>query len=304
MKKFLRPLTLLSLVLVLGGCNRKKTTVETANPEVTRQPSRDEAVSAVEPPAGSPPGAAPAASPSPAANPARPAEPVAPGPNADPPAVPTEDPQLIGLSPADKAKFEAWFKKYNLTSDSATMEQDADGDGYSNREEFLAMTNPRDPKSLPGVLEGAALKGTEEVPVPLILREVKDGKARVEHTESKLEEQLTEGAAPKGTRYKVTGMKHAVKADKHGVYSDVSNVTLLDTDTRETVVLIRDLPARSSKTNAVITGPNGEEKRVHLDETVELPGLPGRQFKVMELRSDQVVVEELGTKRTLSIPKR
>ena len=50
--------------------------------------------------------------------------------------------------------------------------------------------------------------------------------------------------------------------------------------------------------------PRGVEEWLHLDETVEIPGMPGKQFKVIELRADQVLVEELDTKRALSIPKR
>jgi hypothetical protein len=54
----------------------------------------------------------------------------------------------------------------------------------------------------------------------------------------------------------------------------------------------------------VIVGPNGQERKVHKDETIEIPGLPNRQFKVLELRSEQVLVEEVGTGNALSIPKR
>jgi len=211
---------------------------------------------------------------------------------------------LVGLSADDKTKFEAWFKRYNLTSEPEVMDRDEDGDGYSNREEFLADTNPRDAKSMPGVLETASVKTVNEVTVPMILREVKGGKARVQRTDTGGEEELTSGGQPKGLPYKVTGVKHEVKADKHGVFTDVSNVTLENTGTKETVTLIRDLPARSSETHAVVVGPNGGEKKVHLDETVDIPGMPGRQFKVIELRDDQVLVEEIGTKRALSIPKR
>jgi hypothetical protein len=221
--------------------------------------------------------------------------------------VPTADSEnalLATLPPEDKARYEGWFKKYNIAGDPDSMDKDADSDGYSNREEFLADTNPRDPNSLPGVLEGVSVKTLNEVKVPILLREVKGDKARVQRLDNNSEEELTKGSQPKGLPYKVTAMKHEVKADKHGVFTDVSNVTLENSDTKEVVVLIRDLPAKSSETHAVITGPGGAEKKVHLDETVELPGMPGRQFKVLELRGDQVLVEELSTKRALAIPKR
>ena len=275
MKKVVRSFVVLALSLVVASCSKKTPTVVESQPNVTDEGE-----------GGTTAGAA---------GPAAAGKPAGSG---------TENPLLAGLSAEDRTKFDAWFTRYNLTSDPAVMDRDEDGDGYSNREEFLADTNPRDAKSMPGVMEAASVKEVNEVTIPLILREVKGGKARVQRMDAGGEEELVVGSQPKGLPYRVTGVKHEVKADKHGVFTDVSNVTLEKSGTKETVVLIRDLPARSSETHAVIVGPTGQEKRVHLDETVEIPGLPGQQFKVIELRADQVLVEEARTKRALSIPKR
>ncbi len=231
-----------------------------------------------------------------------------PDPAADPAASAVkplaENPLLAALPPEDRAKFEGWFKKYNLTPDPAVMDEDPDGDGFSNREEFLADTNPRDPRSMPGIVEGVSVKSIEEVRIPMILREVKGNTAHIERTDAPGTESLTVGSQPKGLPYKVKSVKHELKTDKHGVLTDVSNAVLENTETKETVILIRDLPARSSETHAVVVGADGTEKKVHLDETVELPGIPAKKWKILELRADQVVVEELATKRTMTIPKR
>jgi hypothetical protein len=287
MKKFVRGFALLSLALFFASCSKKPATV------VEQKPPLEDVTE--------PGGATAPATSNAATEQAAPAIPGAPAPAAT---SGNENPLLVGLSPADRAKYEAWFKRYNLTSDPEIMDQDADADGYSNREEFLAETNPRDPKSLPGVMDTASVRAVNEVTVPMILREVKGGTARVQRTDTNTEEEVVRGAQIKGLPYKVTNVKQEVKADKHGVFTDVSNVTLENVGTKEMVVLIRDLPARSSETHAVVVGPNGEEKKVHLDETVEIPGIPGKQFKVIELRADQVLVEEIGSKRALSIPKR
>jgi len=211
---------------------------------------------------------------------------------------------LPGVSADEAAKYEAWFRKYGLDRKDATLDADSDGDGYSNREEFLAGTNPLDPNSMPGMIDGVSMKELNDIRVPIILREVKDGKARVERIDAPGEEVLHEGSQPNGLPYRVKAIKQEVKADKHGVFTDVSQVTLENPATKEIVLLVRDMPARSSETHAVITGANGEEQKIHVDEVVSLPGLKGRQFKVLELRPDQVVVEEIGTRRPLTIPKR
>ena len=80
-------------------------------------------------------------------------------------------------------------------------------------------------------------------------------------------------------------------------------MTLENTDTRESVVLVRDLPARSSETYAIVTGRDGVEQKIHTDEVIELPGQKGKKFKVLELRPEQVVIEEIGTRNSLTIPK-
>lgn len=210
-----------------------------------------------------------------------------------------------GITDEEARKFEDWCRKYRLDSkDPAMLDLDTDRDGYSNREEYIAGTNPLDPLSMPGVLEGVTLQNVNDVRVPLLLREVKDGKARIERLDRPGTEELQEGATVKGLPYRVASVKHEVKADKHGVFSDVSRVMLENPDTKESVMLVRDLPARSSETHAILRMADGSEQKVHVDEVVELPGHKGKQFKVLELRPDQVVIEETGTHRPLTIPKR
>ncbi len=212
---------------------------------------------------------------------------------------------MAGLSQEENAKFEAWCKRYALDpKDPSMLDADPDRDGFSNREEYIAGTNPLDPNSVPGMLDGVVMKEYNEVRVPVLLREVKDGKARIERLGAPGAEEVQQGATLKGLPYRVTAMKHEVKADKHGVFSDVSQMTLENTDTKESVVLIRDLPARSSETHAVIAGPDGATQKIHAEEVIELPGQKGKKFKVIELRPEQVVIEELGTRQPLTIPKR
>lgn len=222
------------------------------------------------------------------------------------PGAASADDMLAMLPAEDRARYEAWFKKYGLSFNASVLDQDSDGDGYTNREEFLHDTNPRDKNSMPGVMEGVALKALNEVEVPVILREVKEkgGRASVQHLPDGPVEEIAEGSTVRGLPYKVTGVKYSLKTDKHGVLSDVSNVTLENPQTKETVVLIRDLPARSSETHAVLVAPDGTEQKVRVEDIVTLPGQGEKKFKVVDLRPDQVVVEDMDTREMLTIPKR
>ena len=268
MKIFSRVLIALVLPLCLGGCDRNDVT---SSETVPKAPPGTEQLSA---------------------------------PVALPDGVLGNGPQ-VAVSDDETAKFEAWCRKYGLDpKDPAMLEADSDGDGFSNREEYIAGTNPRDPHSMPGMLDGVVMKELKEVRIPVMLREVKDGKARVERLDKPGMEEWEQGTNVAGLPFRVRSVKHEVKADKHGVFSDVSQVTMENTDTKESVVLIRDLPARSSETHAILTGPGGVEQIVHADEVIQLPGQKDKKFKVLELRPDQVVIEEMGTRRPLTIPKR
>jgi hypothetical protein len=61
-------------------------------------------------------------------------------------------------------RFRGVVQKYKLDlNDIKMLDADADGDGASNRDEFLAGTDPTDPNSRPGVHATIRLKEYDEV---------------------------------------------------------------------------------------------------------------------------------------------
>lgn len=210
-----------------------------------------------------------------------------------------------GIADEDNVKFEGWCRRFGLDpKDPAMLDADPDRDGFNNREEYIAGTSPLDPNSVPGMLDGVTMKEMKEIFVPVLLREVKDGKARVERLDTPGMEEWREGTVVTGLPYRVATVKHEVKADKHGVFSDMSRITLENPETKETLTLVRNLPARSSETYAILSGTGAEEQKIHVDEVIEIAGQKDKKFKVLEIRPEQVVVEEMGTRRPLTIPKR
>ena len=95
----------------------------------------------------------------------------------------SSDVALAGL-PADllasDQAYDVWFKKHKLDlADAAMLDADPDGDGASNRDEFMADTNPRDPNSRPGIHRFIRLKEYHEVKIPLMLESVEGESARI-----------------------------------------------------------------------------------------------------------------------------
>ncbi len=290
MKALSRPALLVAATLALVACNKKTTSEEVAHPD-----GASEAPAPVADGGSTGPAAAPANSTG-AATPTVPATPDKPG----------KDPLEGVLSSEEIARYTAWFKKYNIPFDAGALDQDSDGDGYTNRQEFDAGTNPRDPRSVPGVMEGVSVKVVNEVQVPLLLENVdqKGTTATIKHTADGTVERIGEGSQPRGLPYKVSRVKHEIKADKHGEMVDASSVTLENSATKETVTLVRDLPARSSETHAILVGADGVEQKVRIGDVITLPGQGAKKFVVLDLRADQVLVEDSETKKPITIPKR
>jgi len=208
--------------------------------------------------------------------------------------------------------YEAWFKKYHLDlNDPKMLDADPDGDGYTNREEFLAGTNPLDPNSHPdthaGVHKSIRLKEYNEVQLPFILKSVDGESARIEHTDEgkgKVEEVHT-GQTLRGSNYRVERIQARRGMDKEGNPVDASHVTLENPETKEKITLVKDLPTRTSNTYAVLTSANGKQTMtVRRGDTFNWPGEKNVTYKVLDLGSDQVVLQEVENGKVWTVDKR
>jgi len=228
-------------------------------------------------------------------------------PEAKPTDAPTND-ELAVVNP----DYEAWFKKYHLDlNDPKMLDADPDGDGYSNREEFLAGTDPRDPKSHPdthgGVHKTIRLKEYNEVQLPFVLKSVDGDNAKIERLDEgagKIEEVRT-GQTLRGTAYKIEKIQTRRGVDKEGNAVDASHVMLENTGSKEKISLVKDLPTKTSASYAVLTSAKGSETiTVRRGDTFNWPGEKDVTYKVLDLGSDQVVLQEVESGKTWTVNKR
>ena len=115
--------------------------------------------------------------------------------------------------------YEAWFKKYHLDlNDPKMLDADPDGDGFTNREEFLAGTDPLDPNSHPGVHTGMKMKEYTKVELPFMLRSVEGETAQIERTDGgeKRVETVKAGQPLKNSTFRVTKVQSKSAFDKDG----------------------------------------------------------------------------------------
>jgi len=255
------------LAMALSGCGRKQPSQE----QITR-----EAESALPP-----------------------QEQVVPAPAADHSSPDSQKPAIAANGPlgaGETSAYEAWFKKYHLDlNDPKMLDADPDGDGFTNREEFLAGTDPLDPNSHPPTVAARSsikLKEYSEVRLPVVLEAVEGDKARLKRTESgeSRVETLKAGETLHGLSLTVEKVESKQDVDKNGDPVDLSRVTLVDSTTKEKVVLMKDLPAKTSL-------------KVHHGDVFTWPGESGVTYKVVDLGRDQAVLEQVETKKMWTIPR-
>lgn len=201
--------------------------------------------------------------------------------------------------------YEEWFKKHHLDlNDPKMLDADTDGDGFSNRDEFMADTDPHDAESRPGIHQQMRLKQYTEVRLPVVLEEVNGETARVRINDEPRTESVRAGQVVKGLKWKVERMKSGQEMDKNGETVDISSLTLIDTDTNERTILKKNLPTRTGDSFSEVTSEDGAKSlKVKEGQVFHWPDENGPQYKVIDLRPDQIVVQEVATRKMWTIPK-
>lgn len=212
--------------------------------------------------------------------------------------------------PADGAaggeEYEAWFKKYSLDLNDPTMlDADPDGDGASNRDEFLANSNPRDPNARPGVHQKIRLKEFTEVRLPIVVEAVEGDKARIRRTDGEGKvETVKAGDTLAGLPLKVQRVTQVRDVDKGGNPVDRSVVMVEDSASRERLTLVKDMPARTSASYAVLTAADGSGTvKVRQGDTFKWPGDDTASYTVVDLREDQVVLQQVETRKMWTVTR-
>lgn len=209
----------------------------------------------------------------------------------------------------DRAAYEAWFKKYHLDlSDPTMLDADPDGDGANNRDEFLGGTNPRDATSrpaAPAAHPGIRLKEYSEVRLPIVLESVSGEKAVIRRTDGgeATSETVRAGDTLRGFPLRVAKLAERKVTDKDGNALDRSQIVLEDTTTKASVTLVKDLPAKTADTYAVLASEDGKTTvKVHAGEVFAWPGEPGTTYRVVDLGRDEIILQqqETGKMRTIT----
>ena len=132
------------------------------------------------------------------------------------------------------------------------LDQDNDGDGFTNLDEYNAHTNPNDPKSHPPYWTKLVL--TKFVRIPFRLRyDAGTGPYQINTVDLEQPTQFLKiGDMVKGTKFRLTKFEPK-RGLIDGINKDISEVTLTNVETNETIVLPKQQEVDSPTTYAVLT---------------------------------------------------
>lgn len=216
-----------------------------------------------------------------------------------------KDDQLFDLFVPDPALRPPMTNEFLVSNDLPDIlhanvgELDPDEDGFSNEEEFMAKTSPKDPASKPAATNKLFLKEritndyivhlkSSTLPVQ-VQRMAPEPKKSVFVTPGK-----DFGFDPGAVRFKAIAFEKKVVPDPKTGEKDVSELKVLDTATNKEVVLIRgedlNLAEYEAKFEFLLDGT--KEFTVKKGERFQLPGT-GDSYLVLDVLETEATIAKL-----------
>jgi len=224
----------------------------------------------------------------------------------------------------------SWYRKYSLDfTDPNIDREDPDGDGFSNKAEFMneaakaeledgtKSTNPLDPQSHPSYIARLRLDKYESRPFHIQFRGhdtingetvfqiyLKDVPSANQPGFKKIGDQLgAEG-------YKITAYRPKMVNEKVDGIDVPTDETELDLEKPEigfkiTLIYRKEINSPESTADFVMLMPAETNKvfKVATGKILILPELPNEQFRVREIKETGAIIRDVKTNQDYTIPK-
>ncbi len=251
-----------------------------------------------------PPPPLPASAPTGNPTPGSQAAPVLLGSAAPPPPSTTEQ-------DAAAARMEqAWLREKKVDPQSllaVDTGQDSDGDGWTDAEEIAYGTDPHDPNSHPPLYTKLRMVKLDAQPFPVVFDGVEGKKASLTIQHGQMSERyvLAVGARIPGESWKIVSIHPRKNVDKSGTTIDVSELTLVNAESGEKLVLVKSMQANSPGGTAVLS-LEGMDREVQVKEKQQFSLSPdgSDRYTVLDIRPTQVVLKVNGTGEVITVSMR
>lgn len=150
----------------------------------------------------------------------------------------------------------AWLLANKLPLlDQRVLQDDPDGDGFTNLDEFLGKTDPTDKASHPPYLTKLFLRRFIQKPFRLVFAARVGENLQINTLDLDAPTQFLKVGSPiSGTKFKIVEFKPIEKIDPSvGIKRDLSEVTIEHVETGERVVLVKEKEVNSPDSFALLT---------------------------------------------------
>ena len=187
-----------------------------------------------------------------------------------------------------------WFEQFGLPiADGDVLEQDPDGDGFTNFDEWEGHTNPTDRNSHPDYVTKLKLKSFTQEPFRFVFASRTEDAFGINTIDLKEPTQFVRiGDMIAGTPYRVSTFKEKFERNKYGTNVDVSELTLENVNTFEQVTLVKEKVATSpaSVATLVYTWKGRREFVIKKDQEFSLPPETDIKYKLIDVQPTKAVI--------------
>ncbi len=169
----------------------------------------------------------------------------------------------------------------------------------------IKATSPRQ-----APVKSMILAGYHEEPLPIVVDDVDGNKASMRRLDQPSGQafEVTKGSMIPGTSFKIRDVssKYVSSKEGKGRMVDVSRVTVENTESGATHLLVKDVAGQTSDTYAILTSPDSQFRYVVKSGdvfTTNEPGIGVREFQVLDIRANAVVIKDTTTDEVLTIAR-
>lgn len=187
-----------------------------------------------------------------------------------------------------------WLEQFALPiADADVLEQDPDGDGFTNLDEWAGHTNPLDGNSHPDYVTKLKLKSAAQEPFRFVFSSWVGDTFAINTIDLKQPTQFVRiGNTVAGTRFKVVKFAEKYEPNKYGTNVDVSELTLENEINGEQLTLVKEKVATSPESIATFVYSWGgrQEFQVRKDQEFSLKPQTQTKFTLMDVESSKAVI--------------
>jgi hypothetical protein len=187
-----------------------------------------------------------------------------------------------------------WLEQFGLPiADSDVLEQDPDGDGFNNLDEWAGQTNPTDPNSHPEYYTKLKLRSSTEEPFGLVFSSWVGDTFAINNIDMKQPTQFVKiGDSIKGTRFKVAKFREKYEKNQYGTNVDVSELTIEQEETHQELTLVKEKVAMSPESVAMLvyTWGGRHEFQIRKDQEFSLKPLEQIKYKLIDVGPAKAVI--------------